>query len=318
MSTTDPEIESARPEIRAFCERLAGMGPLLPPVDTLEKVAALRAGGVPAALLAQPTVLPVEARTVPGRDGPIPVRIVRPAGPPAAVYVDIHGGGFCIGWAAQHDAANARLAQDAGVAVVSVDYRLAPEHPYPAGPDDCVDAARWVVEHGAAELGAARVIIGGDSAGANLALRTALALRDEGLGHALVGAHLVYGVFDLSLTPSNRAATDTLVITRRDAEMFHAYYSPGASNEDLRAPGLSPLYADLRGLPSTLLLVGDADPLLDDSLFLHARLGAAGVEAELVLFPDAPHGFVSFPTTYAHIAHRRTVAWLGRVLATAG
>jgi acetyl esterase len=100
------------------------------------------------------------------------------------------------------------------------------------------------------------------------------------------------------------------VITRRDAEMFHEYYAPGASPEDLRAPGYSPLYADLRGLPPTLLLVGTADPLLDDSLFAEARLRAADVAAELLVFPDAPHGFASFPTAYAAIAHRRAVAWI--------
>ena len=318
MFTIDAEIEAARPAMRAFCAQLAAAGPLLPPFDTLEKVAATRAAGVPQLIRDAATVLPVEERVVPGRSGDIPVRIVRPSSPPAAVYVDFHGGGFCIGWAIQHDVANAKLARDAGVACVSVDYRLAPEHPFPAGPEDCVDAARWVIENAQREFGCSRIIVGGDSAGGNLALLTAVALRDEGLAHAVIGMHLVYGVFDLSMTPSSRVAVETLVINRDDAKMFNGYYAPGASPEQLRDPRYSPLYSAAAGLAPALLLVGDADPLLDDSLFAFARFQAAGVDAELLVFPEAPHGFVSFPTAYAEIAHRRTVAWIGRRIAATG
>lgn len=313
MTTIVPVPQAAHDEMRAFSANLRKAGPLLPPFDTPERVAAVRAGGVPQALRDAATVLPVVERTVPGRAGDIVVRVVRPAGTPAAVYVDIHGGGFCIGWAAQHDVQNALLALDANVAVVSVDYRLAPEHPNPAGAEDCLDAARWVLAHGAAELGAGRIIVGGDSAGANLALRTALALRESDEA-GVAGVHLVYGVFDLSLTPSARAGVDTLVVNRADAELFHRYYAPGASPEELRGPSLSPLYASMAGLPPVLLQVGDDDMLLDDSLFTHARLAAAGVAAELEIYPDAPHGFVSLPVAYARLAHERTVAWLGRVL----
>jgi len=312
MFTVDPEIEAAREGMRRFNEQLAQSGFVLPSLDTPEQVAAVRA--VPDALRAQQPVLPVQERVIAGPGGDLAVRVIVPEGHPRALYVDFHGGGFCIGWAMQHDTANALLARDAGIAMASVDYRLAPEHPYPAGPDDCLAGARWAIDVLAPELGCDRVVIGGDSAGGNLALRTAIALRDEGRGASLTALHLIYGVFDLSMTPSNRAATDTLIITRRDAEMFHAHYVPGASPEDLRAPGLSPLYADLRGLPPTLLLVGTADPLLDDSLFAHGRLCAAGVDAELLVFPEAPHGFCGFPSPYAPIAHRRAVSFLDRVL----
>jgi acetyl esterase len=315
MTTIVPVPQAARDEIRAFNANLRAAGALLPPFDTPERVAAVRSGGVPQALRDVPTVLPVHERTVPGRDGDIGVRVVRPEGAPSAVYLDVHGGGFCIGWAAQHDVQNALLARDANVAVVSVDYRLAPEHPNPAGANDCDDVARWLLAVGAAELGADRLVVGGDSAGANLALRTALALRDRGDADRLAGIHLVYGVFDLSLTPSARAGVDTLVVNRADAELFHRYYVPGASAEDLRDPALSPLYAPMAGLAPALLQVGDDDMLLDDSLFVHARLRAAGVDAELEVYPDAPHGFVSLPVGYARIAHDRTVAWLARLLA---
>jgi acetyl esterase len=314
MPDIDSDIAAARANAQEFCAGLAQIGRVIPPFDTLAKVAGMRAAGVPDALRNQPTVLPVEEREIPGRDGAIPVRIVRPAGAPRGVYVDIHGGGFCIGWAVQHDQSNAHLALDTDVAFVSVDYRLAPEHPNPAGANDCEDVARWVIEHAPAEFGTDRVFIGGDSAGGNLALRTALAVRDAGLGAALVGLHLVYGIFDLSLTPSARAGVDSLVVNRAEAEMFNDYYVPGRSTDELRDPVLSPLYAELSGLPPTLLLVGDADMLLDDSLFLDARLRAAGNTAELVIFPDAPHGFVSLPMAYAAVAHARTAEWLRAVL----
>ena len=99
------------------------------------------------------------------------------------------------------------------------------------------------------------------------------------------------------------------VVNRAEGEMFNDYYVPGRSTDELRDPALSPLYAELSGLPPALLLVGDADMLLDDSLFLEARLRAAGNAAELVIFPDAPHGFASLPMTYAAVAHTRA-EWL--------
>jgi acetyl esterase/lipase len=317
MPDDDPHIEAARANAREFCAGLAQVGRVLPPFATPAEVAAWRAAGVPEALRNQPTVLPVEAREVPGRDGPIAVRIVRPANEPRGVYLDIHGGGFCIGWAVQHDQANAHLALDTDLVFVSVDYRLAPEHPYPAGAHDCEDVARWLLDHAAAELGTDVVFIGGDSAGGNLALRTALVVRDAGHGARLAGLHLVYGIFDLSLTPSARAGIDTLVVNRAEAEMFNRYYVPGASAEALRDPAISPLYADLSGLPPALVLVGDADMLLDDSLFLDARLRSAGIASELVVFPDAPHGFTSLPLAYAALAHARAAEWLRARLADA-
>jgi acetyl esterase/lipase len=315
MADHDPHIEAARANAREFCAGLPNAGRVLPPFATRDDVAAWRAAGVPEALRNQPTVLPVEERTVAGRRGDIGVRIVRPAGDARAVYLDIHGGGFCIGWAVQHDQSNAHLALDTDVAFVSVDYRLAPEHPNPAGANDCEDVARWLVAHAATELGTEHLFIGGDSAGANLALRTAIALRDAGLARSLAGLHLVYGIYDLSLTPSARAGTDTVVVNRAEAESFHQHYAPGASPEALRDPTLSPLYADLAGLPPALLLVGDADMLLDDSLFLAARLRAAGGDAELVVLPDAPHGFASMPMAYAALAHARAAEWLRRRVA---
>ena len=135
---------------------------------------------IPEAFSAAETVLPLHNRTIPGPAGDMRLRVAAPEGRPTAVYLDIHGGGFCMGWPEMHDPANARLAQATGMTVVSLDYRLAPEHPFPAGPDDCRAAADWLLANAEAEFGSGRLIIGGDSAGGNLTMHVALHLRDRG------------------------------------------------------------------------------------------------------------------------------------------
>jgi acetyl esterase/lipase len=118
----------------------------------------------------------------------VPVRILAPeGGAPRGVYLDIHGGGFYLGWAGRGDARNRRLADALGIAVVSVDYRLAPEHPWPAAPDDCETAALWILDHAEALFGTRRLAIGGVSSGATLAIATLLRLRDRGVAESFVG-----------------------------------------------------------------------------------------------------------------------------------
>src|SRR5690606_24582730 len=120
-----------------------------------------------------------------------------------AVYLHIHGGGWVLGAADQQDVLLQRIAEGAGVAVVSVDYRLAPEHPFPAAPDDCAAAASWVLENAASEWGTERLLVGGESAGAHLTALTLLRLRDRmGAPDAVSAANLVFGAYDLSMTPS--------------------------------------------------------------------------------------------------------------------
>ena len=192
------------------------------------------------------------------------------------------------------------------VAVVSVDYRLAPEHPYPAGPDDCEAAACWLVDHGTEELGSDRLLIGGESAGAHLAAVTLLRMRDRHqAADRFLGANLVFGAYDLSRTPSQRGVgiapgTDILDGTGFPLDLF----LPGMSDEERRAPDVSPLYADLRGMPPALFSVGSNDHLLDDTLFMAARWEVAGNRSELLVYPETPHGCIALPSVAGHFFPR--------------
>jgi acetyl esterase/lipase len=146
----------------------------------------------------------------------VPVRVTMPQREdPRGVYLEIHGGGFYMSWAARSDYRNRRTADAVGVAVVSVDYRLAPEHPWPAAPDDCETAALWVLEQAEERFGTSRLSIGGGSAGANLAMTTLLRLRDKGLAEPFVAAVLHYGAFDLSGQTPGRPPLRGRVLHRR-------------------------------------------------------------------------------------------------------
>jgi acetyl esterase len=248
---------------------------------------------------------PADSRTVEriarAGKGQVLVRVTSPSsGGSRATYLDIHGGGFYMGSAARGDARNAHLAEAVGVTVVSVEYRLAPEHPWPAAPDDCETAALWLAEEGGKVFGTQRMLIGGASAGATLATTTMLRLRDRDLAHPIVGAVLQFGAYDLSgQTPGGRLYADEWFI------QAYAGHVP-----DRTDPDVSPLYGDLRGLPPTLLLVGTLDVLLEDNLAMAARLSAAGNEVDLRVFPESMHGFTSHPTSMATAALNGVETWL--------
>jgi acetyl esterase len=236
--------------------------------------------------------------TIPGRRGPIPARLYVPhtaAGgslSPGLLY--LHGGGFVIGSPDTHDRLTRELADGAGVRVLSLHYGLAPEQPYPAGLDDCVDAARWLGTH-APELGIdpARLLIGGDSAGANLSAATILRLRDEKAAVAFRAALLIYGRFTHDETPSMAEWSDRdLVLSKAVMEWFKGHYvGTGGSADD---PYLNPLAGDLRGFPPSILVVGTMDPLLDDSRLFAAALEKAGVPVEIHVYEDGLHAFLQF------------------------
>jgi len=231
----------------------------------------------------------------------VPVRVTMPrGGEPRGVYVEIHGGGFYMSRAARSDYRNRRISDAAQVAVVSVDYRLAPEHPWPAAPDDCETAALWVLEQGAQRFGTARLAIGGGSAGANLAMTTLMRLRDQDLVEPFAAAALQYGAFDLSgQTPGGRLYADEFFID--------AYVG---AVEDRTDPDISPIFGDLRGLPPALLVIGTEDLVLEDSLAMAGRLSAAGGEVDLRVYPESPHGFLSFPIAMAAAANEDIESWL--------
>ncbi|MFI5398328.1 MAG: alpha/beta hydrolase [Candidatus Binatia bacterium] len=246
-------------------------------------------------------------RRIPGPAGEITIRQFVPE-TVNGICLHIHGGGFVIGRAHHQDVPLAMLATRAEVAVLSVDYRLAPENPYPAGPDDCEAAAVWLAAHAKREFGTDRLLIGGESAGANLAAVTLLRMRDRHRFTGFSGALLTFGVFDISMTPSARRwGSRNLILNTPIMQWFSDHYVPAERRQD---PDVSPLYADLSGMPPTIFTVGTLDPLLDDTLFMQARWVTAGNHAELQVLPGGLHGFIAFPLEIARRANERIVQFV--------
>ncbi|MFV0433339.1 MAG: alpha/beta hydrolase [Leucobacter sp.] len=282
---------------RAFYEtRAPGRGP-----SSWDELQAFRAAAKPPVQCDLPALVEI------ARSGgyQVPVRIVLPAsGKPGGVLLNLHGGGFYMGSAAD-DVRNRELADAVGMVVVSLDYRLAPEHPWPAAPDDCETVALWLTEHASSRFGTSRLAIGGFSAGSTLAVTTLVRLRNRGIS-AFDAAVLQFGTYDLSAqTPAGRLIAD---------EYFIEAYAGTAP--DRTHPDLSPIYADLSELPPALIIVGEDDVLLHDNLAFATRLMAAGVEVELRVYPAAPHAFTNHPTPIAQAALEDLHAWLKGQLAT--
>lgn len=298
MKLWTDEIEQMRPEARAvvagamgmIAEMFAGQGE--PPDDIHERALFSRAAFERTYPTPEPTAVEVELAGV-------PCRVFRPEGPAKAIFVHFHGGGMVLGAPLMNDPGNRALAEAHAVVVVSVDYRLAPEHPYPAGPDDGVAVVRWLLDNGTAEFGTDRLVLGGESAGGYMAAAVLLRLRDvPGALDRVLGANLVFGVMDWGRSPSQRGLRATNgpdMLTPEGIQHFCDCYLPGLSDDERRAPEISPAFADLRNLPPALVSVGTADHLLDDSLLFAGRYAAAGNDVELFVAPDMPHGFQAFP-----------------------
>ncbi|TWI49816.1 acetyl esterase/lipase [Pseudoduganella flava] len=247
----------------------------------------------------------------------VPVRVLRPsAGPARAVVLEIHGGGWVIGNARMDDGLNAALVHACGVAVVAVDYRLLPGVPMQAAMDDCLAAARWLLDGGLPDLAGLPVVLLGESAGGHLAAATLLRLQAwPALLARVAGAVLYYGVYDLTGTPSVRAATrETLVLDGPGIVNGLRHLTPEVSDAARAAPPFSPLHGDLAGMPPALMLAGALDPLRDDTLLM-ARRWAACAPVECHLLPEAPHGFIRFPTQMARVAQARVHAWIDERIA---
>ncbi|HEY0939999.1 MAG TPA: alpha/beta hydrolase [Steroidobacter sp.] len=260
-----------------------------------------------------PVVRSPRAQTIhiPTLSGDLPLRVVAsPA--PKGIYLHIHGGGWFMGAADLQDPKLEALADDAQLVCVSVDYRLAPEHPYPAALEDCVAAATWLAENAARRWGADRLVIGGDSSGAHLAALTLLRTRDT-LKRRFIGAHFIFGFFDLALTPGARQFGEERSVPRTgDLRGFvDAFIGP---DRDRRSPDVSPLYADLSSLCPALFVVGTEDALLDDTMFMHMRWLAAGNPSELHVYSGAPHNFVAMPCRAAVDAHEKAITFIRRCL----
>jgi acetyl esterase/lipase len=252
-----------------------------------------------------------------GRD--VAVRILRPDGPCRGVYIHIHGGAWVLGNARMDDRLSVQMIQTCGMAVVSVDYRLAMKNPVHAVLDDCETAALWVLANLRTEFDTDRLFLGGESAGAHLAASTAIRMRNRGVGmRELAGLVLFYGCYDLAGTPSLWAAgPDTLILHGPTLAKAMAELLADLSEDERRDPALSPLYADLRGLPPALFFVGEKDPLLDDTLMLAERWQAANGNAELHRVPEAPHGFNRLPTRMARKTNAYVHGWLFGKIAVA-
>jgi acetyl esterase len=279
------------PQARAVLDELAQA--TLPDFTTLEPAAVRRLYEAAFSGEGEP-VAHVEDRSVPGPDGDIPVRVYRPDRSgllPALVY--FHGGGWVLCSLDTHDNVCRALANRVGCVVVSVDYRLAPEYRHPAALEDCYAAARWVAERGAGlGIDAARVAVGGDSAGGNLSAVVALLARERG-GPRLAAQLLVYPVtnddFD---TLSYKENAEGYLLTRDMMQWFFAHYldDPVRSSE----PRVSPLRADrLDGLPPAHVITAEFDPLRDEGEAYAERLRQAGVPTTLVRYDGMFHGFFS-------------------------
>jgi len=230
-----------------------------------------------------------------GPHGPIPLRLYRPrpaADGPLPVLVYFHGGGWVIGDLDTHDVLCRELANGAGCAVVAVDYRMGPEHRFPAAVDDCAAATRWVRDQAAAlGLDAGRLAVGGDSAGGNLAAVVSLIARDAGdlpIAYQL----LIYPATDQRrVAPSHTTNAQGYLLTADSMRYYHDHYIDDPAHDlDWRA---SPLLApDLSRLPPALVLTAGYDPLRDEGVQYAQRLSESGVNAALVSFERQIHGFV--------------------------
>ena len=242
----------------------------------------------------------------------VPVRVIAPERA-TGVYIHIHGGGLVFGSSQGQDPMLERIVKNTGMACASVEYRLAPENPYPAAWDDCESVALWLTKNAKSEFGTDVLSIGGESAGATLSAATLLRMRDR---HGYTGfraAVLSYGNFDSSMTPSQTLTPDRgILVGKISIHKFREAYLP--AGVDPRDPDVSPLYADLKNMPPAIFTVGTIDPLLDDTLFLYARWIAAGNEAELDVYPGAPHAFNIFPLPLGTPANARIDDFLKRAI----
>jgi acetyl esterase len=305
------------PEIKALLERQAASS--RPPLhhQSVEQARAFHVADADALNGPPAAVAAVDDRLVPGPAGELPVRIYTPEGePPFPIVVFFHGGGWVVGTLDTYDPLCRALAAATPAVVVSVDYRLAPEHRWPAAVEDAYAATVWASRNAAALGGAQhRLAVAGDSAGGNLAAVVALGARDRG-GPAIVFQLLVYPVLDVAGdTASWREFADGYHLTADGMRWYWDHYLGGA---DGRAPDASPLRASfVGGLPPALVVGAEYDILRDEGEAYAARLAQAGVDATASRHPGVVHGFFRWRavTGAAEDALREAAAALRSALA---
>ena len=283
------------PEVRSLLDAMTALGN--PPIDEQTPEQVRDAYGQFTALASRAEMASVTDRTFPGPVGAVPVRVYVPAGEPGPrpVLVYFHGGGWVIGDLESHDATVRALAVASGVTVLAVDYRLAPENPFPAAVDDCLAAVRWVAEPSTAAdlaIDPARMAVGGDSAGGNLAAVVAQQLRDT--GPELRFQLLVYPVTEMHLShPSIDENADGYFLTKADMTWFRGHY---CGDHDWNDPRMSPLHAAddaVRGVAPALVITAEYDPLRDEGEAYAVKLQAARVDAKASRYDSVIHGFFS-------------------------
>ncbi len=312
------------PQIQEILDAMAG----LPPAYTLSVAdARLRMEQRPREGLRVPPVARVAERSIPGPGGPLRLRVYTPHGVPGEhgvgpfpLLVFFHGSGFVVCSLDTHDVMCRNLCAGAGCVVVSVDYRLAPEHPFPAGLDDCLHATRWSAEH-VHELNAdpRRIAVGGDSAGGNMAAVTAIRVRDEGGPH-LCGQLLIYPITDYYEpgTPSYAENAEGYGLTAKGMAWYFDHYL--ADRSEGADPLVSPLRTpSLRGLPPALVYSAEYDVLRDEAERYAERLRADGVPVTAKRWLGMNHGFFQWvgKVDRATAANDEASAWLKSAFAQA-
>lgn len=285
--TLDPQVKTLLEQMEAY-----DAPPLesLPPVQAREAFKALNQNSVETT----ESVAKVENRSIPVEGGQIPIRVYKPEGKgPHPALVFFHGGGWVIGDLDSHDNVCRTLTNLADCVVVSVDYRLAPEHKFPTAVYDCYDAAKWVFEHpGELNVDASRIAVGGDSAGGNLTAVVSYLAREKA-APKLVHQLLIYPATDFTAdNASLRENGEGYLLTEDSMVYFRNHYL--RTSDDVRNPLASPfLIDDLSGLPPATVITAEYDPLRDEGEAYAEQLKEAGVPVTLKRYGGMIHGFVS-------------------------
>jgi acetyl esterase len=284
------------PQMKAFLDVANAEGPLFLRAETAEQARAKMMALLEARKVEPPAIYRAEDRRIEGPHGAIPIRIYTPtAATPMGTLVFFHGGGWVLGSVDTYDVLCRTIANAAGCVLVSVDYRLAPEHKFPAAPEDCYAATRWVAAN-AESLGShpSRIAVGGDSAGGNLAAVVAMMARDRG-GPALRFQLLFYPAISAANdTPSQREfAADGFVLSRADMQWFWNHYltAPADRANPYACPNMA---RDLSNLPPALVQTASHDPLRDEGEAYAVQMRTAGVKVACTRYDGVTHGFVSF------------------------
>lgn len=293
--TVDGNTLDTTLQLMLAAQRASGIGGLVASDDV---AFARRQLDLVAEMLDARIVVDVDELRIPGPAGPIPARHYRPARPDAEaapLLVFLHGGGFVVGSLDTHDDLCRLICRDGALHVLSVDYRLAPEHKAPAGSEDAYAAYQWAVDN-AAQLGADpdRIAVGGDSAGGNLAAVVSQRARTHGVPLPALQL-LIYPITNhAGETRSRTLFVDGYFLTKRDLDWFQMHYFGGTAIE-AGDPLVSPLLADdLGGLPPALVVIGGFDPLRDEGISYAEAMRAAGVQVDLRTFGSLVHGFTNF------------------------